>query len=710
MKPAPESELYSAFLDGELTPAEQERMELLLERDAEAATLVESLRSVRDAIQSLPSQPIPVDLTDRVLKESRRRMESTETVDENSLDRVHHVHRSDRSIPQERTASLHPRVERRPTKVVSFAHTMVSHTLGPMGDRWWSRRLRRNFIRTFCVLGLIGILLPLSWSVWKATWNGSQYEGISVSRSDTSRDRAEKNVLREGSTALSDRIAPPDASPTIAMTEADTTATSNIASNTASADTASAPDTASEASIIRENSSSQVTVSREVQSDSTTSTLGKRNRDAATPETDSERDRKDDTSQDWKPANSSMGFSRMRITNQIVVPVVPTAPSVPASPPPVASAPSTASASHESASLASPVDSDVLAAPMSSASNSAPRRSVPDRPAVDEEGVVRSATDGLASPTLASPTLASPSPSASEGSDSSDREVRSSESHTKSPTERPEKRDELRKRSGLQKSPPSSRGIRRSEPNGIGAVRMSGPGGPGKSDLGMVGMGGPGGLGMGGMSGPGMGGNVDGGGSKNRGYDAELGGASSLATMGTASEQTASEQTASKQTASEQTAPGQTGELELALLPLELEEAVSPRETVTNARKMKEEGETVTYPVEYVIQIQGGETQDVWDTMDASKDNRVERDQLRHIPKLLMEGATGYQLVSRRWMAERESRFSALTVWRYEEVEGASQWRKLPGVTTFSEWDDFETSIRSTSSNDSDLNVLLIVR
>ena len=82
MKPPPENELFSAYLDGELTPGEQERIERLLDRDSNAAALVGAMRTVSEAIQSLPAPRVPVDLTDRVLAEAQGRMRESATTGE----------------------------------------------------------------------------------------------------------------------------------------------------------------------------------------------------------------------------------------------------------------------------------------------------------------------------------------------------------------------------------------------------------------------------------------------------------------------------------------------------------------------------------------------------------------------------------------------------------------------------------------------------
>lgn len=77
MKPVPENELFSAYLDGELMPDEQARIESLVDTNAEAAALVQSLRAVSESIQALPLVPMPIDLTATILANAARRMRKT---------------------------------------------------------------------------------------------------------------------------------------------------------------------------------------------------------------------------------------------------------------------------------------------------------------------------------------------------------------------------------------------------------------------------------------------------------------------------------------------------------------------------------------------------------------------------------------------------------------------------------------------------------
>ncbi len=69
-----DSELFSAYLDGELTAEEQVRAERMLAISPEARQLLEELRAVSSTLQSLPQMKLGEDLSDRVLKIAERRM------------------------------------------------------------------------------------------------------------------------------------------------------------------------------------------------------------------------------------------------------------------------------------------------------------------------------------------------------------------------------------------------------------------------------------------------------------------------------------------------------------------------------------------------------------------------------------------------------------------------------------------------------------
>jgi negative regulator of sigma E activity len=69
-----ESELFSAYLDGEVTAAEQARVEQLLASDPAARRLMDSLEALRARLQSLPAEKLGTDLSQRVLRAAERRM------------------------------------------------------------------------------------------------------------------------------------------------------------------------------------------------------------------------------------------------------------------------------------------------------------------------------------------------------------------------------------------------------------------------------------------------------------------------------------------------------------------------------------------------------------------------------------------------------------------------------------------------------------
>jgi len=74
MSQVPDTELFSAYLDGELTADEQVRVEQMLAASMEARQLLEELRALGNTLQSLPQQKLAEDLSARVLEIARRRM------------------------------------------------------------------------------------------------------------------------------------------------------------------------------------------------------------------------------------------------------------------------------------------------------------------------------------------------------------------------------------------------------------------------------------------------------------------------------------------------------------------------------------------------------------------------------------------------------------------------------------------------------------
>jgi hypothetical protein len=74
MNNLPQNELLSAYLDGELTAAEQADVERLLAANPAARQLLDELRALSTALQSLPQQKLGEDLSAQVLRVAERRM------------------------------------------------------------------------------------------------------------------------------------------------------------------------------------------------------------------------------------------------------------------------------------------------------------------------------------------------------------------------------------------------------------------------------------------------------------------------------------------------------------------------------------------------------------------------------------------------------------------------------------------------------------
>jgi hypothetical protein len=74
MNDLPQNELFSAYLDGELTAAEQAEMERLLATDPAARRLLDELKALSQTLQSLPQEKLGEDLSQRVLQAAERRM------------------------------------------------------------------------------------------------------------------------------------------------------------------------------------------------------------------------------------------------------------------------------------------------------------------------------------------------------------------------------------------------------------------------------------------------------------------------------------------------------------------------------------------------------------------------------------------------------------------------------------------------------------
>ena len=77
MKDVPENELFSAYLDGELTAAEQAEVEQLLARSPAARQLLEDLRALSSKLQALPQYKLGEDLSREVLGVAERRVLTT---------------------------------------------------------------------------------------------------------------------------------------------------------------------------------------------------------------------------------------------------------------------------------------------------------------------------------------------------------------------------------------------------------------------------------------------------------------------------------------------------------------------------------------------------------------------------------------------------------------------------------------------------------
>ncbi len=70
----PENELFSAYLDGELTAAEQADVERLLAASPAARQLMDELRALSSTLQSLPAHKLDEDLSQQVLRLAEQRV------------------------------------------------------------------------------------------------------------------------------------------------------------------------------------------------------------------------------------------------------------------------------------------------------------------------------------------------------------------------------------------------------------------------------------------------------------------------------------------------------------------------------------------------------------------------------------------------------------------------------------------------------------
>ena len=74
MDKVPESELLSAYPDGELTAAEQARVEQLLAAEPGGPAWLEEMRALSHTLQSLPQEKVGEDLGPHVLRMAEQRL------------------------------------------------------------------------------------------------------------------------------------------------------------------------------------------------------------------------------------------------------------------------------------------------------------------------------------------------------------------------------------------------------------------------------------------------------------------------------------------------------------------------------------------------------------------------------------------------------------------------------------------------------------
>jgi len=76
MRDVPENELFSAYLDGELTAAEEAQVEELLAGSPRARQLLDEFRALSATLQGLPSHKLGEDLSEQVLEQARKQVDS----------------------------------------------------------------------------------------------------------------------------------------------------------------------------------------------------------------------------------------------------------------------------------------------------------------------------------------------------------------------------------------------------------------------------------------------------------------------------------------------------------------------------------------------------------------------------------------------------------------------------------------------------------
>lgn len=106
MKNVPENELFSAYLDGELTAEEEQQVEQLVAESPAARQLLEELASLSGALQNLPSHKLNEDLAPRILQKAEQRMLREPAPDRRYRSNGKH---SNWTTPSDPNLSWHPR-------------------------------------------------------------------------------------------------------------------------------------------------------------------------------------------------------------------------------------------------------------------------------------------------------------------------------------------------------------------------------------------------------------------------------------------------------------------------------------------------------------------------------------------------------------------------------------------------------------------------
>lgn len=136
MRNVPENELFSAYVDGELTAAEQAEVEQLLATSPAARQLVDDLRSLSATLQGLPVQQLGVDLSQEVLRLAEHRMLSGRGDSDTELEKPFPQSGSWRAFVRRWTR---PRIWVWPG--VAVAVSLLLMVLQPQPGRRWDRVL-----------------------------------------------------------------------------------------------------------------------------------------------------------------------------------------------------------------------------------------------------------------------------------------------------------------------------------------------------------------------------------------------------------------------------------------------------------------------------------------------------------------------------------------------------------------------------------------